>query len=70
MPGPTQNLDQIGSAVLMFIVYKQTDRQAKYKHIVKTFHKKALSRKFYKQKKNVHVKLNHGPDSLKLCFLL
>ena len=27
MGGPTQNLDPIGSAVLAFLGYKQTDRQ-------------------------------------------
>jgi len=28
MPGPTQNLGPIGSAVLTFIGYEQTDKQA------------------------------------------
>ena len=32
MRGPTQNLGQIGSAVLKFIGYRQTDTQAKYKY--------------------------------------
>jgi len=30
MTGPTKNLGPIGQAVLTFIGYKQTDKQAKY----------------------------------------
>ena len=30
MRGPTQNLDQMGSAILTFIGFKRTDRKAKY----------------------------------------
>ena len=32
MLGPVQNLGPIGSAVLRFIEYKHTDKQAKYRY--------------------------------------
>ena len=44
MQGPKQNVGPIGSAVMTFIGYKQTDRQAKYIYRLKIILHNIISR--------------------------